>query len=367
VTRLRVAVLFGGRSGEHEVSLLSARAVLAALDPARYEVIPVGITRAGRWLLPGDVERALREGPEAAGGTPVVLLPDPTVRGLLPLSPRGEPAGPPIPVDVVFPVLHGTFGEDGTVQGLLELAGVAYVGAGVLASAVGMDKVVMKDLFVRHGLPVVRYRAFLRRTWRCRPERVLAEVEAELGYPVFVKPANLGSSVGISRASDRQALARGLEEAARYDRKLLVEKAVVGAREIEVSVLGNDEPEASVPGEVVPATEFYTYDAKYRDPGTRLLVPAPLPPAQVEEFRRLAVAAYRAIDCAGMARVDFFLAPHGSIYVNEINTIPGFTQVSMYPRLWQHGGMDYPALVDRLIRLALERWRELQELSRTYG
>jgi len=382
--RLRVAVIFGGRSGEHEVSLMSAASVMAAMDPERYEVVPVAITREGAWLLPEDAAGFLKEGIDPSRGWRVGLLADPQVRGLIPLppgaggteapAPAGTPAGtqPSAPavlreIDVVFPVLHGTYGEDGTIQGLLELANVPYVGPGVLSSAVSMDKVVMKDLFTRHGLPVTPYRGYRVHRWRREPEAVLDEIEEAFGWPVFVKPANLGSSVGVHKCRDRAALKAGLDDAFRYDRKVIVEKAVPEAREIEVSVLGNEDPQASVPGEVVPSREFYDYRAKYLDDASQLLIPAPLTGEQAEEIRRLALAAYRAVDAEGMARVDFLLSrTTGQVFVNEVNTIPGFTPISMYPKLWEASGLPYAELIDRLIQLAIQRWQEKQALVTSY-
>jgi D-alanine-D-alanine ligase len=372
--RLRVAVIFGGRSGEHEVSLTSAQAIIRALEarPEKYEVLLIGITKEGRWLTGGNPLQALLD---AAQGHPALLAPssgeatvaaDPGAGGLVLLPKRGTlgPASSPDgqTIDVVFPVLHGPYGEDGTVQGLLELAGVPYVGAGVLASAVGMDKAMMKVVFQQAGLPVLDFRVILRRRWLERPHAIEDEIEREFGYPVFVKPANLGSSVGVSKVHDRSELRPALAEAARYDRKLLVERAALDCREIEVSVLGNDDPIASVPGEIVPHREFYDYRAKYLEEGTQLIIPARLPALTTERVRELAVRAFTAIDCAGMARVDFFVSRDGhDVWVNEINTIPGFTPISMYPKLWEASGIPFSELVDRLIDLALERHRERRD------
>ncbi|MCS7222498.1 MAG: D-alanine--D-alanine ligase [Anaerolineae bacterium] len=350
---MRVGIIFGGRSGEHEVSLASARSVMGALDRERYEIVPIGITRAGRWI---HSERSLEMLKAAVGS----LTTADEVEAAL------NAVGRPFPdlaalaeLDVVFPVLHGPYGEDGTIQGLLELIGVPYVGCGVASSAVGMDKALMKELFIARELPVVRYRVVLRRRWEAEPESVVREMEATLPYPMFVKPANLGSSVGVTKAHNRDELIAGLTEAARYDRKLLVEEGVDGAREIECSVLGNDEPQASIPGEVVPSHEFYDYAAKYLNGTSQLLIPAPLSPDQTRQVQELAIAAFRAVDGAGMARVDFLLSrDDGRIYVNEVNTIPGFTNISMYPKLWEASGLPYPALVDRLIELAFERHAE---------
>ncbi len=352
--KIRVGLLFGGRSGEHEVSLTSAASVLKALDPAKYDVVPIGITRQGRWLVGSAADRLLPAVLE--NGDPVTASVDPAGPKLIPLdsSVPATRARPP-EIDVVFPILHGTFGEDGTVQGMLELAGLPYVGAGVLASAAGMDKDVMKRLFRDAGLPVVRWVLVLREDWEREPAPLRRRIALEIGYPLFVKPANLGSSVGITKVKKARDLAAAIRLAAEYDRKILVEKAVRG-REIECSVLGNDRPEASVPGEVVPINEFYDYEAKYVKEGSKLIIPAPLAPRQARRVRELAIGAFQAIDCAGMARVDFLLESRsGKIFVNEINTIPGFTPISMYPKLWEASGIAYPELLDRLIALALER------------
>ncbi|MBN1954622.1 MAG: D-alanine--D-alanine ligase [Anaerolineae bacterium] len=359
-TKIRVGVIFGGRSGEHEVSLASARSVMAALDPDKYQVVPIGITKEGGWIAAGDPMQALTAGDAGSSG-PAALLSDPAYRGLMRLEEKGQAVEVVrmTQLDVIFPVLHGPYGEDGTVQGLLDLAGIPYVGAGVTGSAVAMDKAIFKDVIRAHGLPVVDSQLVMRREWEARPEQVLDRLEGTLGYPVFTKPANLGSSVGICKCHDRAGLVHGLDEAARYDRKLLVEAAVPQAREIEVSVLGNDDPIASLPGEILPSREFYDYAAKYLDQGEKasgLLIPAPISPELTERVRELAVQAYRAIDCAGMARADFLLSGRsGELYVNELNTIPGFTAISMYPKLWAATGIAYPELVDRLIGLALER------------
>jgi D-alanine-D-alanine ligase len=358
-------VIFGGRSGEHEVSLASAASVLAAIDPARYDVVPMGITRDGQWLVGGDPLRALAE----AAGIPLALppgvpRPDAGSGQALARVPTagGLPAGTAASLDVMFPLVHGPYGEDGTLQGLLELADVPYVGAGVLASAVGMDKATMKAVFRAHDLPVVPHLVVRDHEWHGAPAAWRHRIAEALGYPCFVKPANLGSSVGISKVAAEGALDAAVETALALDRKILVERGVVG-REIEVSVLGNDEPEASVPGEILPGREWYDYEAKYTDGIAKLLIPAPLSPDLATEFRRLAVAAFRAIDAAGLARVDFFLDTDDRIWVNEINTIPGFTRFSAYPRLWEASGVSYGALVDRLIALALERHARKRRLA----
>jgi D-alanine-D-alanine ligase len=357
--RLRVGVLFGGRSTEHEVSVLSAQSIIAALDPKRYDVVPLYIDKEGHWLLGDSIPRLIHD---PGARTYVYLPPDPTQRGLVPASMNGAPATPSSvpPLDVVFPVFHGLNGEDGTIQGLLELANVPYVGAGVLASALGLDKIYMKRAFAAAGLPVVDYVWTSRSRFEHDPNAFLDLVEAQLGYPCFSKFANSGSSVGTSKAHDRAELMAGLRLASRFDRKILVERAI-DARELEVSVLGNDDPEASVVGEIVPAHEFYDYEAKYMEEGSQLLIPASIPAPLATEVRELAIRAFQAIDAAGMARVDFFLERGtNKIYLNEANTIPGFTRISMYPKLWEASGVTYPKLVDRLIALAQERFREKQ-------
>jgi D-alanine-D-alanine ligase len=344
MARKKIAVLFGGRSGEHEVSIRSAASVINALDQTKYEIIPVAITKEGRWLPPGQSVGLLPPGAREATSTATAV------------SVSQEP-GSASGVDVVFPVLHGTFGEDGTVQGFFELADVAYVGAGVLGSACGMDKDVMKRLFREAGLPTVEHIALLRRDGRGR----VAELEERFGYPLFVKPANLGSSVGITKAHNREELLGALDLAAQFDRKIVVERAVNG-REIECSVLGNDDPQASVPGEIVPAHEFYDYQAKYSSEDSKAIIPAPLTGSQTAEVQRLAVAAFQAVECCGLARVDFFLETEtGKILLNEINTMPGFTSISMYPKMWEASGLFYAKLIDRLIELALERHAEKRQ------
>lgn len=361
----RVAVLFGGRSGEHRVSLSSAASVIEALDKEKYEVIPVAITQEGRWFLGIEPQKMLAGEPPEALGQPVVLVADPTCSGLAPLREGCVDVGELQELDVVIPVLHGTYGEDGTVQGLLELANIPYVGSGVFASAAGMDKIMMKTIFAQHGLPQARFKYFLRKEWERNQKAVLLEVE-KLGYPLFVKPANLGSSVGVSKAHNREELMRAVELAAAYDRKVIVEE-FVDAREVEVSVLGNEDPAASLPGEVVPLNEFYDYEAKYTDGKSQLIIPVSLPEDIVARLQELAIKAYKALDCAGMARVDFFLRRgDNEVLVNEINTIPGFTRFSMYPKLWEASGIPYPRLLDRLIELALERHAEKNRSRTTY-
>jgi len=345
---LTIALIFGGRSAEHDVSLVSARCVAAALDPARYQVVPVGITREGRWLLPDDLATALDDGLEAAPSQPVALLPDPSRPGLV--VGDGERV---IPFDVAFPVLHGPFGEDGTIQGLFEMAGVAYVGSGVAASGVGMDKELMKGLFTEAGLPQVGY--LVARDRAGDVDGVVAEVEGDLDYPVFVKPVNLGSSVGIVKAHDRDELGAAVELAFGYDRKVIIEATAEG-RECECAVLGNEQPEASVVGEVLPGNEFYDYEAKYTEGKMAFALPAPISDAQAAEVRRVAVAAFKAIDACGLARCDFFIEqPSGRVLLNEINTIPGMTDMSAFPKLWEASGLPFRALTDRLVELALAR------------
>lgn len=367
VRKIRVGVIFGGRSGEHEVSLMSARSVMDALDKDKYEVIPLGITRQGRWVTTGDAWQKLQAmlhetGNDQRDAANEAQSKDLPTRELVPGIGRG---GIPY-VDVIFPVLHGPYGEDGTLQGLLELADIPYVGSGVLGSALGMDKAAMKAIFRAEGLPIADYVLVMRWEWEEQRSEVIRRIEQCIGYPCFVKPANLGSSVGVSKVREQVALPAALDIAARYDRKMLVEKAIE-AREIECSVLGNDHPIASLPGEVIPRREFYDYEAKYLDEATQLIVPADLPPSKAAEVQELAVRAFLALDCAGMARADFFLDRRsGQVYINELNTIPGFTAVSMYPKMWEASGIPYPDLLDRLIQLAFERHRDRQRISTSY-
>ena len=350
----RVGVLFGGRSSEHEVSLASAKNVMEALRQAGHEVVPIGITPAGRWLPQPDAW--LRLTAEAAEKSEA-LARQASLSHLI-----GEQPLPPI--DVVFPVLHGPYGEDGTVQGLLEMANLPYVGSGVLASAVAMDKTVARQLFAWHRLPQVEYVVVQRKEWHVTPDTVVSQIEADLSYPLFVKPANMGSSVGVSKARNRSQLQAAIELATRFDRKLLVEAAVPNAREIEVSVLGNTEPVASTAGEIIPGNEFYDYNAKYESEGSQLLIPAPIDAEMMQAVRGYAVRAFQALDCEGLARVDFLVdGERGAIYLNEVNTMPGFTRISMYPKLWEASGIPYPDLVHRLLELAVERYWERQENS----
>jgi D-alanine-D-alanine ligase len=389
--KLRVGILFGGRSGEHEVSLLSAASVFDAIDKKKFEVVPIGITQEGRWVTAADAHNLLtgkaadpsgrathplRAGdPEStpgaavlASGEAVIVPPEPQRRGksLAPFQTEAltrRSTDRAINVDIIFPVLHGTFGEDGTIQGLLELADLPYVGAGVLGSAAGMDKDVMKSLFRAAGLPIVKHVTLLRSEWSENPKKIQRSVESKLKYPVFVKPANLGSSVGISKAHDRTELGPAVEEAAKFDRKIVIEQGVGGrrhkAREIECSVLGNDKPQASLPGEIVPSKEFYDYTAKYLDEGSQLYIPAKITRAETKRVQQLSVSAFRAVDCAGLARVDFLMDPKTrKIYLNEINTMPGFTSISMYPKMWAATGLSYPNLIERLIELGMDRHAE---------
>ena len=361
---LRIAVLFGGRSGEHEVSLMSARSVLSVLDPAKYAVTQVGITHEGRWLTGEDVLGKFESG-RLGELQPVLASPDPSSPGLYLLSSgRLEKL---TDVDVYFPVLHGTSGEDGTIQGLFELANAAYVGAGVAGSAVGMDKGIFTDVMIANGVPVVETLVVLRRDIERDVDAVIRRAETIGAYPLFTKPANLGSSVGVTKCNSPSDLREGLMEAASYDRRVLIQRGVRNAREIEISVLGNDEPKASVPGEIIPSREFYSYESKYLDGTSSLIIPAQLPGGLAQEIAAAAVRAFKAVDCSGMARVDFLLEKDTQrIYLNELNTIPGFTQISMYPKLWEASGLPYPRLVDRLIELALERKAERDRTEHTF-
>jgi D-alanine-D-alanine ligase len=374
--KISVGLVYGGRSGEHEVSLLTALAVLKAFDYDRYEIIPFYITPKGQWrsgpLLnaPPAAVAELQFNPlmgsseqEEKISSENALLP--MLQGMSErILSEGSPAASSQAVDVMFPLLHGTFGEDGTIQGLFEMAGLPYVGAGVLASSVGMDKVAMKTMFAHAGLPQVGYRHFLRFHWKKDREQCLQSVE-ELGYPCFVKPANLGSSVGVSKARNREELVSAVDEALRYDRKVIVEE-FVDAREIEVSVLGNDDPRASVPGEICSSNEFYDYKAKYTDGKSVMVIPADIPPETAEAVRTMAVQAFQSIDGSGLCRADFFLRrSDGALFINEVNTLPGFTPYSMYPQMWKESGMPYRELLDTLIQLAIDRHAERQALE--YG
>jgi len=365
VKKLTVAILFGGKSGEHEVSLRSAASVLKALDREKYNVIPIGITKDGQWrsdprLLEAELPGILHS------GSPAMLAAEPRENHSIEVRSQDQElvkAG----IDVVFPILHGTFGEDGTIQGLLEMANIPYVGAGVLGSAVGMDKDVMKRLLQQAGLPIVEFIVLLDKHWTAHRESITAEIENRCGYPCFVKPANLGSSVGISKVRNQRELDPAMELAAQYDRKIIVEQGV-DAREVECSVLGNDEPRASVPGEIIPSHEFYDYKAKYLDESSQLVIPARLSDEQTKTVQKLAIQTFLVTECSGMARVDFFVERKtGKILVNEINTIPGFTSISMYPKLWEASGISYSELIDRLIQLAIERHQSRQSKKTSYS
>ena len=366
--KLRVGVIFGGRSGEHEVSVRSARAIIEAIDQKKFEVVPIAIGKDGKWLgpsqstqlLPPAVHRLLRSKPGDDPGD-VALLGDPSHKGLISLRPQASSAVAE-KLDVVFPALHGPFGEDGTLQGLLEMADIPYVGCGVLASSCGMDKVTMKSLFVQAGLPICKHIWFLRSQWRSNPEKILRNVKGNLGLPCFVKPANLGSSVGVSRATDKKTLSEAIDLAAEYDRKIIVEEEVVG-REIECAILGNDEPQASLPGEYViyeESARFLDYTEKYASTGrVSFVVPAPLSKTITARIQRMAIQAFQAVDGAGLARVDFFLQQKGGeLVINELNTLPGLTEVSGYPKMWEASGLSFTQLLEKLIELAFERHRE---------
>ncbi len=388
MNKLRVCVLFGGRSGEHEVSIVSATSVMSALDPNKYEIIPVGITKSGRWIAGSQAVQLLKSGDEPPHSLAMVS-PDPNEQRLVPSVPmtidKKELQALDSKVDVVIPILHGTFGEDGTVQGLLELANLPYVGAGVLGSAICMDKVVQKNLCIQAGIPAVDFLWLRYEEWQANQREsflaavnprqlsnmsrveMLSTIEQKLGLPVFIKPANMGSSVGISKAHNRDELTSAIEEAAKYDHKILIEAAVVDPREIEVSVLGNFRPKASVPGEIVPSNEFYDYDAKYVDGASTSYIPAQLPQEIADSIRQAAIQGFIVCECEGMARVDFLLERRtGKFYLNEINTIPGFTSISMYPKLWEASGLSYTQLLDELIRLAIERHQRRSKLHTSY-
>ncbi len=370
--KIRVGLVFGGRSGEHEVSLASAKSVMENLDPEKYEVVPIGITKAGTWLLGTSPDKLIAAGQEVADEqrrmpgdastqelTSVTFTGDPTVGHLIPLQ-GNEQLGDRAAIDVIFPVLHGTYGEDGTLQGLLEMANVPYVGCGVLGAALGMDKEKMKMIFATAGLPNVNYLVFRRNRWERDPLAILDAIEQQIGYPNFVKPVNLGSSVGVNKAHNREELSSALRVAAEYDHKIIVEQGI-NCRECECAVLGNDEPIASVVGEVVASNEFYDYSAKYINNKSQVIIPADISQSTAQEIRRHAVEAFLALDLSGLARVDFFIEREtGKVYINEVNTLPGFTQISMYPKLWKASGLPYAELLDRLIALALERHADRQ-------
>lgn len=364
--KLRIGIIFGGRSGEHEVSVRSARSVIESIDRSKYDVVPIAITKEGNWLgpaasirlFPRDTQRLLADENQQSAAADVAILGDPSRSGLVRLGSR---SAEPERLDVVFPVLHGTFGEDGTLQGLLEMAAIPFVGCGTLASACGMDKVTMKALFKDAGLPICRHTWSLRADWDNDKNRVVRKVVREIGFPCFVKPANLGSSVGVSKATDKKSLTKAIDLAARYDRKIMVEEEVIG-REIECAVIGNDEPRASLPGEYViheESARFLDYTEKYSSTGhVEFIVPAKIPKATVKKIQAMAARAYKAIDASGLSRVDFFLKPDGELLVNEVNTLPGLTEVSGFPKMWEATGIPFPRVIDQLIELAIERHRE---------
>ncbi len=366
--KIKVGLIFGGKSGEHEVSFCSASSIIKAIDKEKYIVVPIGITKEGRWISPQDSEVALRSG-RIEGRNTVILLNDPSGSALVRIdnNQRLDKSSALEKLDVIFPVLHGPHGEDGTVQGLLELANIPYVGAGVAASAISMDKDLMKIIFQQKGLPILKWLTIKRKEWHKGKEEILSLIQGGFKYPLFVKPTNLGSSVGITKVHKKEELEKAIDLAASYDRKILIEEGLEEVKEIECSVLGNDEPRASVVGEVKPAGEFYDYDSKYIDEKTQLIIPADLPDGVSRKVQEIALCAFKAVDTAGMARVDFFVnKKENKIYLSEINTIPGFTSVSMYPRLWEASGIPYPELIDRLIQLALERHQDKNKNKISY-
>jgi len=366
--KLKVGIIFGGRSGEHEVSYCSATSIMKAINKDKYTVVPIGITKEGKWISPEETAQALQSG-RIEGKSTVILLNNPSYNNLIRIDnnqklKKDTSEGK---LDVIFPVLHGPYGEDGTVQGLLELADIPYVGAGVTASAISMDKELMKTIFKQKGLPLVKWLTIKRKDWYKSKEEILSLIQNSFKYPLFVKPTNLGSSVGITKVHKAKELEKAIDLASSYDRKILVEQGLEGVKEIECSILGNDEPRASVVGEVKPAGEFYDYDSKYIDEATQLIVPADLPEEVSRKVQEIALRAFKAIDAAGMARVDFFVTKkENKIYLNEINTIPGFTSVSMYPRMWEASGISYTDLIDRLIQLALERYQDKNQNKTSY-
>ncbi len=365
-SRLRIGVLFGGRSAEHEVSLVSATSVINALDKKKYDVVPIGISPEGRWLSSAEALKLLKEKTSIVDLPEHVFVPDPHHKALMAINTEVS-SSESKPVDVIFPLIHGTYGEDGTIQGLFELADIPYVGAGVLGSAVGMDIVIQKQLLKLAKIPVTLDCSFLYEQYKSNRKSHIATIEKTLRYPLFVKPPNLGSSVGISKAHNRKELMEAIDLAGQYDRKILVELGVKNAREIECSVLGNDDPVASIPGEIIPSNEFYDYDAKYVDGKSRAEIPARLPKAVVKKIQDYAVAAFRVLECAGMARVDFLVGKStNKIFLSEINTLPGFTSISMYPKLWQASGLSYPKLLDKLIELAVDRHVAKAKLKTIY-
>jgi D-alanine-D-alanine ligase len=364
--KIRVGVIFGGRSAEHEVSIVSAASVIGALDKKKYDVLPIGITPEGRWLSSAKALELLKQRADVENLPEHILVPDPRKQGLVELKDSSAQLTPQR-IDVAFPVLHGTYGEDGTIQGLFELADIPYVGSGVLGSAVGMDKVVQKQLLRQAKIPITPDVWFLLHEFVENSKKIVGLIERKLHYPCFIKPANLGSSVGISKAHNRKELIEAIRLAGEFDLKILVERSVENAREIECSVLGNNQPIASVPGEIVPSNEFYDYDAKYVDGKSTAVIPAPLPKTVIAKIQKFSVESFRALDCAGMARVDFLVArKNNAIFLNELNTIPGFTSISMYPKLWQASGLSYADLLDQLVQLAIERHKSRAHLNTKY-
>lgn len=366
--KIKVGLIFGGRSGEHEVSFCSASSIIKAIDKDKYTVVPIGITKEGRWISPQDSELALQSG-RIEGKNTVILLNDPSGIALIRINnnQRLDKSSASERLDLIFSVLHGPYGEDGTVQGLLELADIPYVGAGVAASAISMDKDLMKIIFKQRDLPILKWITIKRKEWQKDKEKILSLVQDDFEYPLFVKPTNLGSSVGITKVHKKEELEKAIDLASSYDRKILIEEGAEEVREIECGVLGNDEPQASVVGEVKPAGEFYDYDSKYIDKETQLIVPADLPDGVSRKVQEIALRAFKAVDAAGMARVDFFVSKkENKIYLSEINTIPGFTSTSMYPRLWKASGIPYSDLIDQLIQLALERYQDKNQNKISY-
>ena len=368
VKKLRVGLIFGGRSGEHEVSFLSASSIIKAINKDKYTVVPIGITKEGRWISPLDSELALQSG-KIEGKSTVILLNDPSGNALIHIddNQRFEKSSNLEKIDIIFPILHGPYGEDGTIQGLLELANIPYVGSGVAASAISMDKDFMKIIFQQKNLPILKWMTIKRKEWQKNKEKILSLIRNDFEYPLFVKPANMGSSVGITKVHKKEELEKAIDLASSYDSKILIEEGLEDLREIECAVLGNDKPRASVVGEVRPAGEFYDYNSKYMDGGTQLIIPAELPDDVSKKVQEIALSAFKSVDAVGMARVDFFVSKkENKIYLNEINTIPGFTSVSMYPRLWVASGMPYPELIDRLIQLALEKYQDKNQNKISY-
>lgn len=365
-SKIKVGVIFGGRSGEHEVSIVSAQSIIKALDKKKYEVIPIGITKQGKWIAGSKAVEILKQGSKKLPFKSV-LMPDPTEQNITQVQEKGlSPAKgqqATRQVDVIFPVVHGTYGEDGSLQGMLELANLPYVGAGVLGSAMAMDKVIQKQMAENFNIPIVKYEWFYGKDWKKNKNAILNKISKNLKYPVFTKPANLGSSVGIGKCHNRQELIKGINVAVKYDNKVIVEQGVNNAHEIEIAVLGNNDPKASVPGEIIPSGEFYDYNAKYVDDQSQVIIPAKLPAKTVKQVQRIAVEIFKVLNLSGMARIDFFVTKGShKIYLNEVNTIPGFTSISMYPKLWEASGLPYSKLIDKLIDLAIQRHKEKNQL-----